>query len=201
VAVKIYRYQYGLLDVVTLQRDVGALVAISSQTPGPLIDLSLEETFKGDLDEVMALGGWAFVGEVLPAALAAALVSPEPNVVRWAGGVTAAALVPIVAYFSDSPKAGTSWSATPFGYPLPLQRQLRRMRVAVDANTLTVATTFTIHLDSVATAITVTVPAGTTGNFQETAAVVSSPNWGKIDLRADVPAGAGMLTFSACLLV
>lgn len=200
MAIKTYRYQFGLLDVLALERGVGTPVAFTSQTPGPLVDLSLEETFKADLDEVMTIAGWAFVTEVAPAALAAALVSPQPNVVRWAGGVTAD-VAPRIAYFGDMSKLDTSWSVTPFNYPLPLERKARRMRVDVATNTLTVATTFTVYLSGAATGISVVVPAGVTGTFQETAVVVSTTNWSPVDLRADLPVGVGGITFSACLLV
>lgn len=89
-------------------------------------------------------------------------------------------------YLGDTPTS--SYVSAP-QYPVPSSTVSATLRVKPSSNSLTVATNFTVFLNGVPTAITITIPALSTAIASFTGAFISTGGVDTIDLRMDATGG------------
>lgn len=88
MAVKRYRYKSAGVDMSTLPEEVPGTPTIVAGSPYSIfIDITIEEEFKGDLDDYMVTNKWTFEVEVALADPSPPLQMFSPNGSPWDVGV------------------------------------------------------------------------------------------------------------------
>lgn len=112
----------------------------------------------------------------------------------FSGGIQGVA-GPITTYLGNVPPSLNGTASTPQRYPVIGHRTLRRLSAYVQTNGFLASTTLTVMKDGVATSLTVTVPAGNTGNFATIMDVPFSDSG--LDVRVTCP-NSGLLARFDC---
>ncbi len=88
MAVKRYRYKSAGIDTSTLPEEVPGTPTIVAGSPYAIfIDITIEEEFKGDLDEYMVTNKWTYLSEIPLADPAPPLQMNSPDGSPWDVGV------------------------------------------------------------------------------------------------------------------
>lgn len=112
----------------------------------------------------------------------------------FAGGIQGIAGA-ITTYLGNVPPSLNGTSNVAQRYPVIGHRTARRLSVYVQTNGFAATTTLTVMKDGVATALTVAVPPGSTGNFYTTMDVPFSDSG--LDVRVTCP-NSGLLARFDC---